>query len=67
MKAKAKTGETKLTDEQIVNMLSIIADKFGAQITSVDLKQHWIEVEAPESTKVACSVEMGEFLQNITP
>ena len=65
MKVKAKTGETKLTDDQVISMLSIIASKHGATITSVDLKQHWIEVEAPEISKVACSVEMGEFLQNV--
>ena len=60
-------SEKKLTEEQITSMLSIIAGKYGAVITSVDIKQHWIEVEVPEDSKVACSVEMGEFLQNITP
>ena len=60
-------AETKLTDNQVISMLSIIASKHGGKITSVDLKQHWIETECPESEKVACSVEMGEFLQNIEP
>lgn len=56
----------KLNDQQVANMLSIIADKHGATLTSVDLKDHWIEIECPEDTKVNCSVEMGEFLQTIT-
>ena len=54
-----------LTETQVVNMLSIIASKHGAIITSIDIKQHWIEVECPETEKVVCSVEMGEFLQNV--
>lgn len=56
-----------LTETQVVNMLSIIAAKHGATITSFDFKGHWIETECPEDSKVACSVEMGEFLQNIAP
>lgn len=59
-------AETKLNDEQIASMLGLIADKYGAKLTSIDLAQHWIEVEAPEENKVACSVEMGEFLQGIS-
>ena len=55
----------KLTDEQIVQGLGLIADKYGAKLTEVDLSQHWIGAECPEENKVACSVEMGEFLQNI--
>ena len=58
-------GNTALTDEQIVQSLSIIADKYGATLQKADIAQHWIEIDCPEETKVACSVEMGEFLQNI--
>lgn len=56
----------KLTDEQVIQGLNLIADKHGARLTSVDLSQHWIEIECPETEKVACSVEMGEFLQGLT-
>ena len=58
-------GETKLTDEQFTNMLSIIAERYGAKLTSVDLEQRWIEIDCPEESKVDCSVAMGELLQTI--
>ena len=58
-------AETKLTDEQVANMLSIIAKRYGAKLTSVDLKEHWIEIDCPEETKVDCSVAMGELLQTL--
>lgn len=57
-KGGTKMAETKLTDEQVANMLSIIADKHGAKLTSIDVKEHWIEIDCPESQKVDCSVEI---------
>lgn len=57
--------DKKLSDAQVASMLNIIADKHGARLALIDLSQHWVEVECPESSKVACSVEMGEFLQSL--
>ena len=61
----AEKTNKRMTEQQVINILSIIANKHGAKIIEADLKQHWIETDCPEESKVSFAVEVGEFLQDI--
>jgi len=46
-------AEKELTDQQVINMLGIIANKHGATLNDVNFETHEVEMDCPEENKTA--------------
>ena len=58
-------AQKRLTNEQVFQMISIIATKYGATLYSINHKDGVIDVDCPEDNKPAFAIEAAETMQNI--
>ncbi len=60
-----------LSEDQLINAISIIASSYGCRIVDIDFANHTINLEGSPESEISCAVEiekvLGEYLEDAQP
>lgn len=59
---KAKEPMSELKNDQLLTIVTQIAEKHGCRIVDIDLENHTLNLDGPECDQVACAIELESVL-----
>jgi hypothetical protein len=59
---KAKDPMSELKNDQLLTIVTQIAEKHGCKIVDIDLENHTLNLDGPECNQVACAIELESVL-----
>jgi c-di-GMP-binding flagellar brake protein YcgR len=59
---KAKGPMSDFKNDQLLTIVTHIAEKHGCKIVDIDLDNHTLNLDGPECNQVACAIELESVL-----